>query len=510
MKFGPDDCWISKLRKVHENRLNHFHALSIGVQSIHDLLSDLTHKTLINKVFTDNIHGIKQCEVYSEDVDEAMCSREEQTNEYLNFIKIIQPIELIISGPIVIDQSFIFHHSLINSSIKDYNDYFQTILDIFINKTTKLIKKLSFIGTRFCGDGNNSSSSFRYANVKFQEISDYCKYKSSKLQSIKIENCDAFLTSLILHHFEFSNICQLCIDIQSILCDNEDVVCQDWFHSGIKFPNLTEFSFTDSDYVATKIKDIGLDLITFIFFESRKQLKKVSINQAHCRVHEDEVLQNEEYQYYYQQDNERIRNRLSVYSYILKECRLLKTLQYSRGVPDSVYCRYNDDIFHWIIEFLKEMNNNCKSFCLSLCTHEAVSTIEDLDKFELLFATYLPQLTQSLNIKTDGSYFIIAQIRQQPPNFNYKINEKIKSDDESGLYKIYDEFGNEITKDYRPHSQCIKSQTVTVIGPKCRHDMCIGDFRMETDFSWNQCVFENQTSLESYIGDSRHWKHRQE
>ena len=492
LRLSVDD-FLWKLKEIYNRRLNHFNALSISQRCLNIVLESSTcQKQLFSK---SNVYGIKQCEIYQTQPDIPICSNEKQSNRLINFIKKLRPIELLIYGCMVIEPSFIFDHQL---EITDYEPHFKKILNIFINKCSNFVEKISFVNARY----ENNNGLFTDFNIKFNDISDHCKYKSTTLKSIKIENCDSFLVSLIFNHVDLTNICELCIDVESILCNNEDVVCQNWLSSGIKLSNLRDFSFTDSYYVATRIQDIGSDLITFILETTKKQLQKVAINQADQEDNDNDDTD----------DNKTIKDRFSVYKFILLQCSQLKTLQYSKGVPSSVYCTYTEDIFIWIVDFLEKMKQ-CNSFCLSLATYEAKSEHKDRAVFEALFAKYLSQFTKSLQRKTDGSYFIIAQIRQFHPHFEYKINPKIVSNESA--YKIYDEFGIEITKNYQPHSHCggewyfYQSQTLTVIGPKCKDDMCIGDYRLQTDFSWNYCVFENQTSLQSYTSDCRYWIYRE-
>ena len=444
---GSKSNMKQKITHLYKGNLKHFKHMEVDNPNLKYLTHHQHDNLMINKVINNNLLNITRLTLFNPTIDTLLDTK------WTTFIERVEPRKIKISN--IIFPFTKLHH--INRV-----DIFDRIIKSLVSTNT--IKDISF------------ENMYHEKIVNTTAIPNDSTIRTpNNLRSLKLENTSWFIMEVLLNKISLTNLTSLCIDVTNF---GNNIKSYDWSSSGIFIFNLIEFCFTDSFYVAKYYGDIGKDFITYILIRHQKQLQKIGINQGDATEITGTPVQ-------------QIRNRFWVYNEILLGMSQLKTIQYSRGVIEYHKGNvYHESIFKWFIDVINNMSMK-QAFCLSFCVFDdgTGNEMEDNKTFERLFGRYLRRLTNSLKIKTNGAYFITAQIRQDHADF-YQLDSRIVSTDD---YTIYDEFGTKITHKYEVRASWdFQSQGITLFGPNTPHNVCIQDYRIHNDFSWNKRLYEKK------------------
>ena len=456
IKFdGSKSDLKEKITHLYNKDLKQFQHIEFDNPNLQYLTHHQHDNLMINKIIDSNLTNVTLLTLWNPTIDTLL------NTKWMTFIERLKPTKVVFKGQII------FPISKLHNDNQVYN-----ILNVIIqglSSSSNSIKQIEFDNAYYDemlfnsnkkGNNNNDIKAIRIPN---------------NLNCLKVENTSWFIMEVILNQISLTNLTTMCIDATNF---GNNIKSRNWATSGIILYNLVEFCFTDSVHVARNYNDIGKDLITYILIKHQTQLQKIGINQGDATEITGSPIQ-------------QIRNRFCIYNKILSKMSQLRTIQYSRGVIEYNKGNvYHESIFEWFIHFINNMSMK-QLFCLSFCVFDdgTGNDMEDNKTFERLFGKYLRRLTYSLKIKTNGAYFITAQIRQDHADF-YELDPNIVSTDD---YSIYDEFGTQITDEYEVRASWYsQSQGITLFGPNIPHNIYMQDYRIQNDFSWNKRLYESK------------------
>ena len=447
-KYSKENL-LKQITYLYNANLKHFKYIEVDTPNISYLMHNLHGNSVIDKVLDNLSNEMLEIKLLTPSIDVL------SSNYFIKFLQRIRPTKFIIEGEIL------FPTNKLNSNL------FTELSVVILNILVQNIHHLIFSNIRYDYYDYRYKILFQHEQKQFvnnkhdnDQISvlKNCKH----FNCLKLENTNWFIMKLILSKISLKNLTTLCLDVVNF--ENKIKYCN-WLQSNIFIPNLIEFCFTDSVFISGNYNDIGRDLISYILFKHRTQLLKIGINQCRCLP--------------------KAQNRFNIYKHILLQMKQLRTIQYTQAITQYYKANvYDDTIFKWLLHLIDDMDKK-EIFCVCFClfNDNMHKVIRNDTAFEILFGKYIKSLTHSLNIKTNGRYFISAQLTQDNVSI-YKLDSNIIS---TVNYAVYDGFGEKITEKYQNKSSRHRhSQYVTLFGTNFPSNVFVEDYRIQNDFSWNK------------------------